>query len=99
VQVQIRESMKVHGYTERPISRTTEVIGAVAQCRVEFEMDHGAGRVYRAIDLFNCARPMADGGSCPSSVTFEIEPAETRSRVDFLDQMIDPDCNRRRQGV
>ena len=56
VAVQVTSSMQEVGYEERPVSQSTQIIGAIAECRVAFDMVFSPTHVYRALDVFQLAQ-------------------------------------------
>jgi hypothetical protein len=56
VQWQIRDGMKEAGYEERPLDRSFNVIGDLAEAHVRFQMYVGARHIGDAIDIFQIVR-------------------------------------------
>ena len=56
VQWQIREGMKEAGYEERPLERSFNVMGDLAEAHVRFQMYIGPRHIGDAIDIFQIVR-------------------------------------------
>jgi len=56
VQWHIREGMKEHGYAERPLKKTFNVMGDLAEAHVHFQMYIGQRHIGDAIDIFQIVR-------------------------------------------